>query len=144
MVNKTLDAVLTALYTEFGDGYNYLLEQNEQSLDTPAFVVSLIRPTSRGGLWHTYNRILPVVIHYFPKDTLHPRRECYDVAERALEAVETLVIEKVKVSGKELEIQMVENVLQIFVTYDFWTKKIEPIKQPVEEMGLTTNVSDET
>lgn len=142
MVNKTLDAVLTALYTEFGDDYKYRLEQNEQSLDAPAFEVSLIRPISRGGMWRTYNRILPVVIHYFPKDSLHPRRECYDVAERALEAVETITIEKVKIAGKDLEIQMIDNVLQIFVTYDFWTKTIEPIKSSVEQ--LDNNVSLKT
>lgn len=143
MVNKTIDAVLRALYTEFGDDYEYLTENNEQDLPTPSFLVALIRPTSHGGFWNTHNRVMPIVIYYYPKDDIHPRRECYSVAERALEAIATITIEKVKVAGKELEIQMVDNVLQIFATYDFWTKTLEPIKSSVEQLDNNVSLNTE-
>lgn len=141
MVNKTINAVMTALYNTFGDDYSYLKENNEQGLPTPCFLVSLLRPTSRGGLWRTYNRVMPIVINYFPKSDLRPKNECYDIGERALEAVEVIEIEGVKVSGTDLEIQMLDdNVLQIFVTYDFWTQTVREPDEPVEELVSDINL----
>lgn len=124
MVNKTIDAVIASLYKEFGDEYTYTAEQSEQGLEGKTFLVSMIRPTSHGGFWNTHNRVMPIVVYYFPNDTLNPRSECYSIGERALEAVNIIEIESVKVSGKDLEIQLVDNVLQIFATYDFWTKDL--------------------
>lgn len=135
MVNKTINAVIAALHNTFGDDYSYLKENNEQGLPTPCFLVSLLRPTSRGSLWRTYSRVMPIVINYFPKSDVRPKNECYDVGERALEAVEVIEIEGVKVSGTDLEIQLVDdNVLQIFVTYDFWTQTVREPDEPVEEL----------
>lgn len=141
MVNKTINAVITALYNTFGDEYTYLKENNEQGLPNPCFLVSLLRPTSRGGLWRTYNRVMPIVINYFPKSDIRPKNECYDIGERALEAVEVIEIEGVKVSGTDLEIQLVDdNVLQIFVTYDFWTQTVGKPTEPVEELVSDINI----
>ena len=135
MVNKTINAVIAALHNTFGDDYSYLKENNEQGLPTPCFLVSLLRPTSRGSLWRTYSRVMPIVINYFPKSDVRPKDECYDIGERALEAVEVIEIEGVKVSGTDLEIQLVDdNVLQIFVTYDFWTQTVREPDEPVEEL----------
>ena len=135
MVNKTINAVIAALHNTFGDDYSYLKENNEQGLPTPCFLVSLLRPTSRGRLWRTYSRVMPIVINYFPKSDVRPKNECYDIGERALEAVEVIEIEGVKVSGTDLEIQLVDdNVLQIFVTYDFWTQTVREPDEPVEEL----------
>lgn len=135
MVNKTINAVIAALHNTFGDNYSYLKENNEQGLPTPCFLVSLLRPTSRGSLWRTYSRVMPIVINYFPKSDVQPKNECYDIGERALEAVEVIEIEGVKVSGTDLEIQLVDdNVLQIFVTYDFWTQTVREPDEPVEEL----------
>lgn len=135
MVNKTINAVMAALHNTFGDNYSYLKENNEQGLPTPCFLVSLLRPTSRGSLWRTYSRVMPIVINYFPKSDVRPKNECYDIGERALEAVEVIEIEGVKVSGTDLEIQMLDdNVLQIFVTYEFWTQTVREPDEPVEEL----------
>lgn len=135
MVNKTINAVIAALHNTFGDDYSYLKENNEQGLPTPCFLVSLLRPTSRGSLWRTYSRVMPIVINYFPKSDVRPKNECYDIGERALEAVEVIEIEGVKVSGTDLEIQLVDDkVLQIFVTYDFWTQTLREPDEPVEEL----------
>lgn len=135
MVNKTINAVIAALHNTFGDDYSYLKENNEQGLPTPCFLVSLLRPTSRGSLWRTYSRVTPIVINYFPKSDVRPKNECYEIGERALEAVEVIEIEGVKVSGTDLEIQLVDdNVLQIFVTYDFWTQTVREPDEPVEEL----------
>lgn len=135
MVNKTINAVIAALHNTFGDDYSYLKENNEQGLPTPCFLVSLLRPTSRGSLWRTHSRVMPIVINYFPKSDVRPKNECYDIGERALEAVEVIEIEGVKVSGTDLEIQLIDdNVLQIFVTYDFWTQTVREPDEPVEEL----------
>ena len=141
MVNKTINAVIAALHNTFGDDYSYLKENNEQGLPTPCFLVSLLRPTSRGSLWRTYSRVMPIVINYFPKSDVRPKNECYDIGERALEAVEVIEIEGVKVSGTDLEIQLVDdNVLQIFVTYDFWTQTVRDPDEPVEELISDINL----
>lgn len=139
MINKTINSVIAALYKEFGDSYKYEVEDNEQNLTTPCFTIGFVMPTTKGGLWTIRNRLMPVVVHYFPKDELRPNRECYSVAERALEALEVIEIDGVKVAGKQLETQVIEGVLQVFATYEFWTET--PVQtDPIEEIEHHTSL----
>ncbi len=127
MVNKTLDALTVALHAKFGDEYHYYVENVPQNIQLPAFTVDLLNPLMRSESAVTYFRTMPVVIHFFSADKVTNKHTCYAVGEQALEALEYITIDGRLHRGENMELNMVEDVLQILITYRFWTEtKNEP------------------
>ena len=84
---------------------------------------------------------MPVVIHYFSSaNTTTPKHESYAVGEDILEALEYIVIDNRIIRGEDMELTMADDVLQVFVTYKFWTEnKTEPTyMEDLEELHSTT------
>lgn len=122
MVNKTLDALTVALHEKFGDEYNYYVENVQQDLHLPAFTVDLLNPLMRSESAVTYFRTMPVVIHFFSADKVTNKHTCYAVGEQALEALEYITIDGRLHRGENMEMTIEDDVLQIFITYRFWTE----------------------
>jgi len=123
MVNRTLAALTTALHEAFGDGYHYYVETVHQDLQTPAFTVDMLNPTIRSESAVTYFRTMPVVIHFFSGDKVTNKHTSYSIADEVVEALEYITIENRLYRGQNMEFSLVDDdVLQIFVTYRFWTE----------------------
>jgi hypothetical protein len=127
MVNDLLTAVTTQLGKTFGTTYHYYVENVKQGLKHPCFTVDVIQPTKRVRSPFLYDRKVPLVIHFFnpAPDTL--KRDSYTVAEQTVECLEHLPFQNGFIRGEKISWQIVEDVLQIFVTYDFMTQKVVPM-----------------
>lgn len=125
MVNKTLDALTVALHEKFGDEYHYYVEDVHQDLQMPAFTVDTLNPLMRSESAVHYFRTMPVVIHFFSAQKVTNKKTCYQVGEQALEALEYITIDGRLHRGENMELSMTEDVLQIFITYRFWTDTSE-------------------
>lgn len=121
MVNSFLDAVTTQLGKTFGTGYRYYVEDVKQNLTLPAFTIDVLTPLERSRSPQLYDRTMPLVIHYFSDNKKNLKRDCYDIAERVLECVEYLPYNNTMLRGEDISWQIVDEVLQIFVTYKFRT-----------------------
>lgn len=132
MINKTRDAIIQTLYKEFGDEYKYYPENVEQSFQGQSFTVDVLNPLERSTNATTYYRTVPCVIYYFTKNKETPKRDCYAVGERAMEALEYITIDDKKVRGYDIECDMVDDALRILVTYRFWTEN-----KPTSETGMS-------
>lgn len=129
MVNTFIDAITVALYKKFGESYKYYLEDVEQNVTKPCFVVGTLNPLVRSTSAKKYDRTLPIVIHYFTaKDnTVDAKKDCYTIAEQLLEALEYLNVSDCIVRGENIEWELVEGVLQFFITYRFEVRKTDEI-----------------
>lgn len=125
MVNKTLDALTVALHEKFGDGYHYYVENVQQDIRLPAFTVDVLNPVMRSESAVTYFRTMPVVVHFFSADKVTNKHTCYSVGEQALEALEYIIIDGRLHRGENMEMNIEDDVLQIFITYRFWTGTME-------------------
>ena len=121
MVNSLLDAVTTQLGKTFGTSYRYYVENVEQHLTTPCFTIDTLMPTERSKSPILYDRTIPLVIHYFSDKKSNLKRDCYNMAERALECLEYIPYENTILRGEDISWQIVDNVLQILITYKFTT-----------------------
>lgn len=124
MVNDVLNAISTQLYTTFGDTYRYYLEDVEQNLTKPCFTIDTIIPLQRSKSAVLYERTMPMVIHYFTEDKKDTKRECYAMAERLVECLEYLPFKNTILRGEDISWQIVDEVLQVFITYRFITKQV--------------------
>lgn len=142
MVNTMLGCITNQLYDRFGGDYTYYKENVEQGLTKPAFTVDSLLPLQRSRNRLQYERTIPVVVHYFSDDMQHTKQDCYDKAELIVEALEYVPYENTMIRGEDISWQMVEDVLQVFITYRFITQKItsnEDIMEDVTQvMSATT------
>lgn len=135
MVNKILNAVTKQLGTTFGNGYHYYVEDVEQNLTKPCFTAGLLIPLMRSKSPVLYDRTMPIVIHYFSDSENDLKNNCYAIGEQLVECLEYLPFENTLLRGEDISWQVVDDVLQLFITYKFTTIRVT---EPVEEMETLT------
>ena len=138
MVNLILNAVTKQLGTTFGSSYRYYVENVEQGLQKPCFTVDLLIPLQRSRSSILYDRTMPLVIHYFSGSEKDLKKDCYSMAEQIVECLEYLPFKNTLIRGDDISWQIVDDVLQVFVTYKFMTKK--EIAEETSLETLTANV----
>lgn len=123
MVNLILKAVTKQLGTTFGSSYRYYVENVEQGLTEPCFTVDVLLPLLRSRNPRQYDRTMPMVIHYFSDSKTDKKNDCYAMAERIVECLEYLSLKDRILRGEDISFQIIDDVLQVFITYKLTTQK---------------------
>ena len=121
MVNSILNAVTKQLGTTFGDSNHYYVEDVKQDLTKPCFTVDMLIPLQRAKSAVLYDRTMPMVIHWFGDSKETIKKDCYSMGERVVECLEYLPFMGTLLRGEDISWQIVDEVLQVFVTYKFTT-----------------------
>ena len=137
MVTDVLNAISTQLYTTFGNTYRYYVEDVEQNLTKPCFTIDTIIPLQRSKSPILYDRTMPMVIHYFTDDKKDTKTDCYAKAEEIVECLEYLPFKNTILRGEDISWQIVDEVLQVFITYKFTTKKLVDAATIMENLTET-------
>ena len=139
MVNSFLSAVTKQLGTTFGTKYRYYVENVEQGLTKPCFTVDMLIPLQRSKSPILYDRTMPIVVHYFSDSVNEIKKDCYGMAEQIVECLEYLPFENTLIRGEDISWQIVEDVLQIFITYKFTTQKVVEVEDAPETFETTVS-----
>lgn len=127
MVNKILNAVTKQLGSKFGNSYKYYIEDVKQNITKPCFTVDSLETHQRSRNATQYDRTLPLVVHYFNDKDETLKKDSYDIAEQLTELLEYLPFEGTFLRGESISWQLVEGVLQFFVTYKIRTQNSDSI-----------------
>lgn len=139
MVDSLLKAVTRQLGKTFGNEYRYYVEDVEQGLKKKCFTVDMIIPIQRSKSPVLYDRTMPIVVHYFSGSENDVKNDCYVMAERIVECLEYLPFKNTKLRGENISWQIVEDVLQIFITYKFTTRRVKEPELPMEMLNNSVN-----
>ena len=137
MVSDFLDAVTTQLGLTFGSAYHYYVEDVEQGLKKPCFTVDMLIPLERSKSPILYDRTMPVVVHYFSDSKQSIKKDCYTMAERVVACLEYLPFKNTLIRGENISWEVIDDVLQIFFTYKFTTKRDIPLDTLMEDLSQT-------
>ena len=137
MVNSILEAITRQLGTTFGSAYHYYVEDVEQGLKKPCFTVDVLIPLQRSKSPVLYDRTMPIVVHYFSDSTKDIKNNHYAMSEQIVECLEYLPFENTTIRGEDISWQIVDEVLQVFVTYRFTTKRVTPVEEPLETIDAS-------
>lgn len=137
MVNLILSAITKQLGTTFGYEYHYYVEDVEQGLKKPCFTVDALIPLQRSKSPVLYDRTMPIVVHYFSDSTKDIKNHCYAMSEQIVECLEYLPFENTLLRGEDISWQIVDDVLQVFVTYRFTTKRVTPVEEALETLDTS-------
>lgn len=140
MVNEMLKGISTQLYDVFGADYKYYVENVQQKLSKPCFTMEALVPLQRSRSRVLYDRTIPVVVHYFSDEKETTKQDCYNKAEQIVETLEYIPFHGSLLRGENISYQLVDDVLQVFVTYRFITKKLTSNEDTMETL-ITNNVS---
>lgn len=139
MVNSILNAITKQMGDRFGSDYAYYVENVEQNLRTPCFTIDMLNPTLRSRSPVIYDRTMPVVIHYFgDNDKTTNKKKGYAIAEEVVECLEYLNFKDTKLRAESINWHFVEDVLEIFVTYELMTTKVVE-ETIIEEMDYSVS-----
>lgn len=120
MVTSVVNSVTKRLGTTFGTPYHYYVEDIEQGITTPCFHVAPRIVLARSKSPRLYDRTIPIVVHYFSDDS-NKKHDCYSKSEQIIECLEYLPFKNTILRGEDISWQIVEDVLQVFITYRFTT-----------------------
>ena len=136
MVNEMLKGISTQLYDIFGADYKYYVENVEQQLSKPCFTMEALTPLQRSRSRVLYDRTIPVVVHYFSNEKETTKQDCYNKAELIVETLEYIPFHGSLLRGENISYQLVDDVLQVFVTYRFITKKLTSNEDGMETLTV--------
>ncbi len=137
MVNSLLNAVTKQLGTTFGGSYRYYVENVEQGLTKPCFTVDMLIPLQRSKSPVLYDRTMPLVVHYFSDSKTDNKTDCYAMAEQMTECLEYLPFKNTLLRGEDISWQVVDDVLQMFITYKFSTQKVVETEAAMDSVAET-------
>lgn len=133
MVNSILSAITKQLGITFGSKYRYYVEDVEQGLKKPCFTVDMLIPLQRSKSPVLYDRTMPIVVHYFSDSKEDTKNKCYAMGEQIVECLEYLPFEDTLLRGEDISWQIVDDVLQVFVTYRFTTTGLVTVEEEAVE-----------
>ena len=81
-----------------------------------------------------------MVVHYFTGDKENTKKDCYEKAELIVEALEFVPLDGALIRGEDISWKIEDDVLQVFVTYRFITKKLTSNEDSMEDV-VQSNVS---
>lgn len=137
MINGIIKAMSVALNTEFNasaDAYEIYDKEIPQDLVEPAFYIQAINPSTSLFLGKRYLKRNYMVVQYFPVSKTDYQEECNSIAERLLWCLEWITCsgDTRPIRGSNMHYEVVDGVLNFFVDYEFFIRKVEE----VDEMAL--------
>lgn len=137
MINAIIYGISNALHEEFGDACEIHMETMKQGLKEPCFFISCLNPTTKlfpGKCYYNQNQFC---IQYFPA-TEQPNKECNETAEQLRWCLEYIETDSGKTHGTEMRHEVIDGVLNFFVNYNMFIRKIESTTQ-MEEVTISMN-----
>jgi len=120
MINKIVDAICNAIYSEFGDKYKIYTDQLEQGTIIPCFFVfpaTLNNRLYRGKRYLEQNLF---TVLYFPS-TSEITSEINTVIERLFKCLEYIDESGDLLRGTNMNAETVDGILHFAVNYDLFT-----------------------
>lgn len=133
MLNKVIDGIAQKLNQVFGDGYEIYIDQVEQGLKEPCFLIVCLTGRQEQEIGVAYNRELPFDIHYFPQ-AKKITREVNSVVDTLNIGLEYIQIEDGLLRGTDLKHETTDGVLHFFVNYDLRLRKVVEREEYMEDL----------
>jgi len=131
MVNDLISAISLAIAGVFGDDMDIYTELSNQDLNPPCFAVQCIQMADKQYINNRYQKDNQFMILYFPA-TAESNRECQETADKLFNCLE-VIGDGYRASG--MNAQVVDDVLQFEVSYDFFA--VKPMEK-VDDMTAFT------
>lgn len=138
MINDIMNAISIRLYEAFGDGYKIYLNDVQQGLTEPCFLITVVDYSKEPLLDIRSKRILPFDILFFSNKG---KSQCYEVADQMMNELDFItLLDGDMMHGTEMRAEIVDDVLHFFVNYNF----MAIVEEEQEDSMETLNIQNST
>lgn len=141
-LNNIVSGISKAIFDEFGSEYEIYTENANQDLKEPCFMILLTEPSIKQKLGNRYYRTNLCTVHYFPKDLLNARAECFEVEERLMSCLEYIRVDGDLTRGKGMHSEISDNVLCFMLNYDMFVLKDKLKADQMEHLKQESKVKE--
>lgn len=133
MLNKVIDGIAQKLNQVFGNGYEIYIDEMEQGVTTPCFLIVCLKGRQEQEIGATYKWELPFDIQYFPHEVklTHEVNSVVGILNTGLEYIQ---IEDGLLRGTELKHEVIDGVLHFFVNYNLRLRKVVESDEYMEDL----------
>lgn len=140
MLNKITIGITQALNAEFGDSKKIYIDDIEQGLEEPCFLVTPLTSVENLLIGKRYERNYPFMIQYFPKDKDY-RTECNKVTEQLFNTLENIMMDGDLIRGTDMTAHIEDGVLNFEVTYKLHVFKVKTSTEDEVMESLEQDIS---
>lgn len=116
MLDKITVGITQALDADFGDSIQTYIDDIEQGLEEPCFLITPLTTVENHLIGKRYERNYPFVIQYFPKSKNY-RTECNKVTEQLFNVLESIKMDGDLIRGTDMTGHIEDGVLNFEVTF---------------------------
>jgi hypothetical protein len=140
MQNDVLKGITKTLDKEFG--YPIHIDDIEQELRTPCFLVTDLTSTDEHIVMNRHKRTYSFMVQYFPKAKNY-RMECSDIEDRLYEVLEYITASGHAIRGTDMSGNVTDGVLNFEVTYEVQLFRIKRTdEEPMENINISQRVKE--
>lgn len=140
MINDIINAISIRLYEVFGDGYEIYMNDVEQGLTEPCFLITVVDYSKEQLLQSRSKRLVPFDILFFPSKG---KSQCYEVADQLMNELDMIeLLNGDKMHGTDMKSEIVDNVLHFFVNYNFMATVEKERLDSMESMNIENGIKE--
>ena len=142
MNKELMIGISVALDRAFGGRYEIYTEENKQDLKMPCFFISLVQPTKTDFPSNRYYMDNLFCIQYIPESETGSNGECVSIGEQMLWVLEEVTPdgEDLPVRGSNMHYEIIDGVLNFFVNYNYFVRKVVDTAPTMETMATRSHV----
>lgn len=136
MADLLIDGVCNALYNEFGNDYEYYIDEIKQGLDKSCFFVSYVRNAQNRYINNRLRSENRISIQFIPTNDVSAEKR-NEIANRLYTCLDCIDYGLDKLFGKEMQCELLsENMLNFQVSYNFFKKVVSDNIDEMNELRL--------
>ncbi len=136
MADLLIDGVCNALYNEFGNDYEYYIDEIKQGLNKSCFFVSYVRNAQNRYINNRLRSENRISIQFIPTDDVSAEKRS-EIANRLYTCLDCIDYGPDKLFGKEMQCEpLSDNMLNFQVSYNFFKKVVSDNIDEMNELRL--------
>ena len=136
MADLLIDGVCNALYNEFGNDYEYYIDEIKQGLNKSCFFVSYVRNAQNRYINNRLRSENRISIQFIPTDDVSAEKRS-EIANRLYTCLDCIDYGPDKLFGKEMQCEPLSDTLLNFqVSYNFFKKVVSDNIDEMNELRL--------
>lgn len=139
MGDDLIEGIVLKIREQFPqDQYQIYTEQVEQGLQVPCFFVLMNQSEIKRQVGKRFLERYLITVQFFPEDSpiIEKNQAALQVSQKLLDLLEVVPLGDGSVRGRNLKADFLQDRLQIFAQYQFYTIEVPPQEEYMENLKI--------
>lgn len=134
MINEIINQMSQVLKEEFGEQSAIYMEEIEEGLEIPCFLITLLNPVQKPFPGKRYYQKYPFCIQYISKK--NSRLESNVIYEQLVDCLEWIEVKGDLLHGSKIKSSYADGRLKFYISYNFFVYRKEKKEERMEQIKI--------